>query len=49
MEAEELDALNVQVRRKANATRIIEATIEAKAKKRSEKERPLSSSWKQSA
>jgi hypothetical protein len=46
-EAEELDALNMQMGRKANAVRIIEASIEAKAKKRRAKEGPLPSPSKQ--
>jgi hypothetical protein len=47
-EAEELDALNAQIRQKRDTTRLIEASIEANAKKRRREEKPASSSWKPS-
>jgi hypothetical protein len=37
-ESEALDALNVQIHRRADTARLIEATIEAKAKKRRREE-----------
>ena len=43
--AEELDALNAQLRRKVDARRLIEGSIEAKAKKRRNQEKPASSAW----
>jgi hypothetical protein len=45
-EAEALDALNARTRRKADPRRLIEATIEEKAKQRRNSEAPASSTWK---
>jgi hypothetical protein len=48
-EAEALDALNARARRKSDPRRLIEATIEEKAKKRRRSEAPVSPTWKSSA
>jgi hypothetical protein len=45
-ESEALDTLNARARRKMDSRRMIEATIEKKAKKRRESEAPASSAWK---
>jgi len=45
-ETEALNALNVRTRRRRNATRLIEASIEANAKRRRQQETPASSAWK---
>ena len=49
-EAEELDGLNAETRRRGNTPqrlrRKMEATIEGKARKRRGRERPASSGWK---
>ncbi len=44
--AEELDALNVQTRSKVGVVPMIEATIEARAKKRRRQAKAVASSWK---
>ena len=41
-EAEELDSLNAQLRRKGNAVRVMEASIETRTKKRRRGETPKS-------
>ncbi len=50
-EAEELDALNAELKRRRNTPervrRRVEATIEAKARKRRGREVPASAAWKQ--
>lgn len=45
-EAEALDTLNARMRRKSNTRRLIEADIEAKAKKRRSEQAPASAGWK---
>jgi hypothetical protein len=47
--SEELDALNVETRRKVGAVPMIEATIEARAKKRRRQEKPGGSAWKKAS
>jgi hypothetical protein len=47
-EAEELDALNARLRQTNDTARLVEASIEAKAKKRRREEKPVSSLWKSS-
>jgi hypothetical protein len=44
--AEQLDAINLQIRRKSDPRRLIEATIEEKAKKRRRADRDAASRWK---
>jgi hypothetical protein len=46
--SEELDALNVETRRKVGVVPMIEATIEATAKTRRRQEKPLASAWRKS-
>jgi hypothetical protein len=45
-EAEALNTLNARARRKMDVRRLMEATIEKKAKSRRNEEAPASSAWK---